>query len=453
MATVGCLHVNAGMPGDSVRVIANSREGVDPMAAYNSPGNATATEDGAAALELRSFNPFGPHVGSAYRFLEQAREQEPIFFSEPMQSWCVTRYDDIKRIASDWKTFSSSDAFPRPTGLPEIAQRAADFLFDNTIVTVGDPPRHTAVRRIVHHGFKPGTIAAFEPSIRRIITAIADRLPESGGFDLVSEFSSVVPLEVIMHVTGFPPSEHDKLRRWIADETVLFAGSAALGERELIDHGRSFNEAVAYLRELVEIRRADPGDDLISLMINGDPHGHALSVDEIVIQTLGLVSAGWETTGNAITNIVSALLQQPSRWSALARGEVAIEQVIAEGLRFDTSVFGLFRTAKRDVTVGGVTFAEGDRIFLFYASANHDTDYFVAPEEFRLDRANAKQHLSFGHGIHNCIGAPLARLELEIALELLADRYPQLRLEDDGQAPAYKTFSQLKGPTTLRVVA
>ncbi|MUN39011.1 cytochrome P450 [Actinomadura litoris] len=318
---------------------------------------------------------------------------------------------------------------------------------------MGDPPRHTAVRRLVHHGFKPGTVAAFEPAIRRIIAANVDRLPESGGFDLVGEFATVVPLEVIMHVTGFPLSEHAKLRRWIADETVLFAGTAALGESELIAHGRSFGEAVEYLRELVEIRRADPGDDLMSLMIKGDPDGHALSVDEIVIQTLGLVSAGWETTGNAITNIVSALLQQPSRWTALARGEIAIGQVVAEGLRFDTSVLGLFRTATRETTVGDVTFKEGDRLFLFYSSANHDTDHFEAPEEFRLDRTNAKQHLSFGHGIHNCIGAPLARLELEIALELLAARYPGLRLEAEDQAPEYKPFSQFKGPTTLRVVA
>ncbi|TYB44985.1 cytochrome P450 [Actinomadura chibensis] len=404
-------------------------------------------------LDLRSFNPFGPHVGSAYRYFEQAREREPIFFSEPLQAWCVTRYDDVKRIASDWKTFSSSDAFPKPVGLPDEAQWAADFLFDNTVITIGDPPRHTAVRRLVHDGFKPGTIARFEPSIRRIIAKNVDRLPRSGAFDLVAEFSSVVPLEVITQVTGFPLDENEKLLRWIADETVLFAGTAGLTEEELIDHGRGFAEAVAYLRELVEARRAHPRDDLISLMVTGDPDGSVLNADEIAMQALGLVSAGWETTGNAITNIVGALLEEPSRWAALVRGEVAVDQVVAEGLRFDTSVFGLFRTATREATVGGITFAAGDRLFLFYASANHDADQFPAPKELQLDRANAKKHLGFGHGIHNCIGAPLARLELEISLELLAARYPGLRLADDDRSPTYKPFNQFRGPEFLRVVA
>jgi cytochrome P450 len=239
----------------------------------------------------------------------------------------------------------------------------------------------------------------------------------------------------------------------MTDQIALFVGTAALGEQKLIEHGRSYAEGIAYLRDLVEIRRADPGDDLISVMILGDPHGHTLNVDEIVAQTMGLVSAGWETTGNAITNTVRALLEEPSRWSALVRGEVEIDQVVAEGLRFDTSVLGLFRTATRDATVGQVDVREGDRLFLFYASANHDADQFPFPEEFRLDRPNAKlKHLSFGHGIHNCIGAPLAKLELEIVLELLADRFPRLRLDDD-QPPAYKPFSQFRGPETLRVVA
>lgn len=405
---------------------------------------------GTDLFDLHSFNPFGPHVASVYRFLEQARDREPIFFSEPLQSWCITRYDDIKQIAGDPETFSSSNAFPKPVGLPPEAQQAADFIFGNTIVTLGDPPRHTAVRRIVHEGFKPRAIATFEPSIRQIIAEHVDRLP--GSFDLVSAFADVVPLEVVMHVTGFPSNENDNLRRWMADQMALFAGTAALTEQELVEHGKSYAEAITYLRNLVEIRRAAPGGDLISVMIHGDPHGDTLSVDEIVAQTMGLVSAGWETTGNAITNTVRALLEPPSRWSALVHGEVEVDQIVAEGLRYDTSVLGLFRTAAREVTVGEVTFHEGDTLFLFYASANHDAGQFPSPEEFRLDRTNTKLHLSFGHGIHNCIGAPLAKLELEIVLELLADRFPRLRLDDDDQH-AYKPFSQFRGPERLRLIA
>jgi cytochrome P450 len=407
---------------------------------------------GGDLLDLRSFNPFGPHTASVYRFLEQARDREPIFFSEPLQAWCVTRYDDIKEIAANPEAFSSRNAFPRPVGLPREAQEAADFLFGNTIVTLGDPPRHTAVRRIVHEGFKPSAIAAFEPSIREVIARHVDRLPRTGAFDLVSAFADVVPLEVVMHVTGFPPDDNARLRHWMGDQIALFAGTAVLSEQQLIEHGRSYAEAIAYLRDLVEVRRAAPGHDLISIMILRDPHGEALSVDEIVAQTMGLVSAGWETTGNAITNTVRALLEETDRWAALVRGEVELGQVVAEGLRYDSSVLGLFRTVTRDATVGRVDFHAGDRVFLFYVSANHDADQFAVPEEFRLDRPNSLKHLSFGHGIHNCIGAPLARLELEIVLELLAARFPRLRLADDGEQAAYKPFSQFRGPESLRVV-
>lgn len=405
------------------------------------------------AVDLRSFDPFGAHVASIYRYLEQARETEPIFYSEPLQAWCVTRYDDIKRIASDPSTFSSSNSFPRPTGLPAEAQEAADFIFSNTIVTIGDPPRHTLVRRILHEGFKPSTIARFEPDIRKIITKHVDLLPLRGSFDLAGEFAHTIPLEVGMYVTGFPLSENDNLRGWMADQVAFFAGTAWLDERQLIEHGRNYADAIAYLRELVRLRRAEPRDDLISIMTRRDEQGEMLTDDEVAAQTIGLIAAGWENTSNAITNIVRALLEDPAHWERFVRGEVDIDQIIAEGVRFDTSVPGLFRTVAEETTVGSFTFQRGDRIFLFYASANHDKNHFPLPEEFQLDRPNAKKHLAFGHGIHNCIGAALAKLELSLVLELLKDRYPRLRLADASAPPRYRKISQHRGQETLQVVA
>ncbi|KFU75800.1 hypothetical protein SAMN04489729_6930 [Amycolatopsis lurida] len=404
-------------------------------------------------VDLRSFDPFGAHVASIYRYLEHARETEPIFFSEPLQAWCVSRYDDIKRIASDPSTFSSSNSFPRPTGLPAEAQLAADFIFSNTIVTISDPPRHTLVRRVLHEGFKPSTIARFEPDIRQIIAKHIDLLPLRGTFDLAGEFAHTIPLEVGMYVTGFPLSENDNLRGWMADQVAFFAGTAWLSEQQLIDHGRNYADAITYLRKLVRLRRAEPRDDLISIMTRRDQHGDMLTDDEVAAQTIGLIAAGWENTSNAITNIVRALLEDLSQWESFVRGEVDIDQIIAEGLRFDTSVPGLFRTVAEEATVGSFTFHRGDRIFLFYASANHDESHFTLPEEFQLDRPNAKKHLGFGHGIHNCIGAALAKLELSLVLELLKDRYPRLRLADASAPPRYRKISQHRGQETLRVVA
>jgi cytochrome P450 len=333
------------------------------------------------------------------------------------------------------------------------AQLAADFIFSNTIVTLGDPPRHTAVRRILHEGFKPSTIASFEPAIREIIAKHVSLLPLQGSFDLAGEFAHFIPLEVGMYVTGFPLSENDKLKRWLADQVAFFAGTAYLSEQQLIDHGRSYADAITYLRELVQLRRAEPRNDLISIMTRRDAHGDTLTDDEIAAQTIGLIAAGWENTSNAITNIVRALLEEPSQWESFVRGDVDVDQIIAEGLRYDTSVPGLFRTVAKDATVGSVTFSRGDRIFLFYASANHDDTHFPLPKEFELDRSNARKHLGFGHGIHNCIGISLAKLELSLVLELLRERYPRLRLADASAPPRYRQISQHRGQETLLLLS
>ncbi|MEO3784933.1 cytochrome P450 [Actinocorallia sp. B10E7] len=400
--------------------------------------------------DLSAYNPFGPHLGVMYEMLRQARETTPVFFSEPLQAWCLTRYDDVRAVAADPETFSSKGVFPRPVGLQEDAQRAMDHLFDDPILTIQDPPDHGPQRRITYEGFGPRSIAAFAPAVREIIEGFADRLPRDEPFNLAEEFSDRITLAAAMKVVGFADEDYDRFSRWVHDGILLAFSGPLLSVADQERYGKYVNDGYAYVSDLVDERRADPKDDLISMIVHGEFQGRRLTHKEVVNIATGLISAGWHTTGGALTNIMAVLLERPERWDALVNGGVSAEDVVTEGLRHDNSTVGFFRTVTRDTRVGDVDLRAGDRIFLSYAAANHDPAKFAEPEEFRPGRPNASAFLSFGHGIHYCIGAPLAKLELQYALEALAARYPGLRAQ--GEPVRYKELSQFKTPESLWVV-
>lgn len=413
-----------------------------------SPAGAEDNAEAAGPLhELAEFNPFGPGIEELYDVLRQARERTAVFYSKSIDAWCVTRYADVMRVAADHKTFSSRNAILRPSALPEVAQRAVDFKYDHTSLGLGDPPRHTLVRRIVHEGFKPKAIAAFEPAIRELIAGHVAGLPADRPFDLVADFASVVPLAVILQTIGLPSSDITRVRQWNESQLALLVGHGHLDAAQLTQHGERYLEGISYFRDIVEERRRSPGDDLVSYLARGGQ----LTTEEAIAQTYSLIAAGWETTANAMANAVRALLDGGDLWRGLARGTVDPAPVVLEALRFDTPVIGMFRSALRDVTIGGVRVPEGARVFIMLASANYDPDEFPAPDAFHLGRSNPMRHLSFGHGIHNCVGAPLARLELGISLKLLAERFPDLTLSSPEKI-TYKRIMQFKGPKELWVV-
>lgn len=398
--------------------------------------------------DLRRFDLYGAHADEADSYFKYARKVEPIFFSEVLQSWCVTRYDDVKTIALDPIGFSSAEALPRPKGLPAETKPMLDLLYNNSNLTFTDPPGHAPVRRIVHEGFNPRTIASFEPAIREIIERQLDTISGKARFDLVAEFTDRITLAGVMRVIGFPEADGDRLRVWVNDVVSVVAMNQFLTSEALVEHGRSFDHAIAYLLDLVAQRHAAPQRDLITFMAETSMGGRELSDMEVANLAINLLTAGWETTGNGIDHTVRALLEEPSRWDRLVRGEASVEAVAMEGLRYKGVTSGLYRSATRHVVIAGVPIQEGDSVLLLFGSANRDEEKFENAEEFQMDRKPTVQPLSFGQGIHNCVGAPLAKMEMRLALECLAARFPGLSL-DREQTISRKKASIFQGLEAL----
>ncbi|TQS31217.1 cytochrome P450 [Microbispora sp. KK1-11] len=293
-------------------------------------------------------------------------------------------------------------------------------------------------------------MASYEPMIREMVDRFIKRLPGDKNFDLVADFSNLAPLLAIMHVIGFPEEHYAAAWEMADDLLAIVLGHHALDSEELNTRSKRLNAKFAYLQRLVEDRMASPRDDLISVMLHNEVQGKKLSPSEVVCNAFTLLSAAWETTSSTLASTVAALLEHREQWAALARGEADVQSIVPEGLRYDTPAIGLFRTASVDTAVGGVRINKGDRLILLFASANHDPANFEDPERFRIDRESTSPHLAFGHDIHHCVGAALAKAELVIMLESLTQRFPLLRRVDHNPL-VYKPMSQLKAPAELWV--
>jgi cytochrome P450 len=402
-------------------------------------------------FDLNSFNPIGVDVADPYPFLRYARENEPVFSSAALGAWCVTRHDDIMEVVTDTDTYSSRDAVPRPRGLPPETEEVAQWLWsDAPAIAFLDPPEHTRVRAVVRAGFTPRALAAFEPGIRDIIEEYAARLVGRDRVDLVSEFATPLPLSVVMHVIGVPRADHGIVQDWVDALNLIVLESAFADRQALVDTAATHRRSLGYLHSLMDDRVASPRDDLISFFVHSDVKGQRLTYDEVASQIFSMLIAGTATTGNTLCNTIQALLEQPVRWADLVAGRTPPDDVVNEGLRHNTPVFGLFRSTTRDTQLSGKAIPAGSMVFLLFSSACHDEARYENPGEFDCRRPGLAQHMAFGYGIKYCIGAPLAKLELAIALEVLARRFPNLRLASTAPA-TYNQRGQLRALESLWV--
>lgn len=348
------------------------------------------------------------------------------------------RYDDVKTVLTDFRRFSSE------YGGPEAGA------FAGSLIT-SDPPRHTQMRGLITRAFTPRAIAGLEERIRTLTAALLDQGMSAGRFDLVHDLSGPLPVMVIAEMLGIPAGDRTRFKEWsdhvVASANVLFTGQP---DPDAAARTRAMEEMLAYFTRAIQERKERPTEDLISDLLAAEIEDERLTEQEILSFCWLLLVAGNETTTNLITNAVLTFLEQPDLYARLRQQPDLLPAAIEEVLRYRSPVQAMFRLATEEVALAGQTIPAGQRIIAWIGSANRDESQFEAPDEFRLDRS-PNPHLAFGHGIHFCVGAPLARLEAKIALEALLERLPLLRRADDAPLEPLEGF-MVHGVSSLPLV-
>ncbi|MGH8903475.1 MAG: cytochrome P450 family protein [Egibacteraceae bacterium] len=337
--------------------------------------------------------------------------------------WLITRYDDVERALRDPRLVKDARNALTTEWLAWIPDGVKPFLEH---MLVSDPPDHTRLRALVHKAFSPRLIEGLRPRIQQIADELLDAVEDDRAMDLIDSYAFPLPMTVITELLGVPSRDRDRFREWSnAAVKVEFEGNG-----ELFPEPRqaAFASFAAYFRALFEDKRANPSDDLVTALVLAEEEGEALDEDELVAMLFLLLVAGHETTVNLIGNGMLALLRHPDQLRMLQADQALIVPAVEELLRYDGPVeTSTFRYAAEDVEVNGATIPQGEIVLVVLASANRDADRFTDADRLDITRTD-NRHLAFGKGIHFCLGAPLARMEAQIAIGTLLRRLPKLRL-------------------------
>lgn len=398
------------------------------------------------------FDPFvAPYLSDPYPFWLRAREQEAVFYSPQIDYWVITRYEDIKAIFSDPETFSAGNAQTpiRPLA-PEVTKLLRDGgLKTRPVMSNCDPPEHTRIRRHTWGAFTRKRVAQLEPQIRALVTQFIDRIENQKRVDLVREMFYELPVYVLFIFLGIPETDIGRIKTWSRKRLMLTWGRLT-DEQQLVE-AKGLLEYWKYTEAFIESLLANPPDDYVGDLIRvSQADKSELTIDEITNIVYGLVLAGHETTTSMSSNAILTLMQHRDAWERLCVEPEAIPNAVEESLRFNSSVTTWRRKTTRAVEIAGTAVPADSNLLLALCSGNHDSAHFADPEKFDIDRPNIRSHLSFGFGIHFCLGAPLARLELKIILEELVRRLPNLRLSDN-QTWSYPPNTTFRGPEQLWV--
>ena len=362
--------------------------------------------------------------------------------------WMLTRYRDIHSVLRDPRF--SVERLRAPVmrdnldRMPEFLRRSATGM--RSMLTM-DPPDHTRVRKLVNKVFTPKRIAALRGHIEAIVRELADEAQAKGTFDLIHDVAEPLPAIVIAELLGVPVEDHRQFRQWSSTMINGFASPSAEGRATGAEAARQIFD---YLADIIAARRRAPREDLISAMIAAQEERDALTDAELLATGNLLLLAGHETTTNLIGNGTLALLREPDQWKRLCNEPALLPTAIEELLRYDGPVQATVRVALEDVAIDDHVIPEGSLVLVSIGSANHDPDTFEDPDQLDLAR-DPNPHLAFGFGTHFCLGAPLARLEAQLAFDALTKRFPGLSLVEDR--PVYRANPVLRGLTSLDVAA
>jgi cytochrome P450 len=375
----------------------------------------------------------------------------PIFFAPSIGYYVITRYADIEEVFRDPATFSAAAAqAPLVPLVPEAQQilLAGGHKPQPSMVSL-DEPEHARLRKPAARAFSMKRVTAMIPAIEATAAGLLDRVAGATEFDLVATLAFPLPANIVFSLMGVPEEDFAQLKRWCGYRAALAWGRPAPEDQVEIATGMAAYRK--YLRDLVDAKAGEPGDDLTTDLIA--IHHEAperLSLGEISSILFSLSFAGHETTTGLIGNTMRRLLEDPARWAEVVRQPDLIPVAVEESLRYDPSVPVWRRITTRPVTLAGVDLPAGARLFLWLAAAGRDATVFADPDQFDLHRPDADRHLAFGKGLHFCLGANLGRLEAQIAIAELARRYPRLRLAPDQELTFHPNIS-FRGPQALKV--
>ncbi len=343
-------------------------------------------------------------VTDPYPIYAKWRAEQPIWWADDMQGWVLSRYDDVRAVLKDPNNFSSELPASRSAGTMSLP-----LLHD-------DPPRHTALRAIVNRSFTSRVMKAIEGDLEAVVEELLDKIDVEHPVDIAESLTIPLPVALISHFMGIPFERKDDFKRW--SDSLTATGTAKTMEERMPD----ILEMMDFFRGEIPKRRDSTGDDLISKVVAAEIEGEGLTEEVIVGYCQLLLIAGNETTTNLLSNLLHYIADHPDVWEALRADPDKIEAAIEECLRYDPPVHWINRTALHDTEFHGQKVARGETVYTVLGSANRDADHYEDPDTFRLDRPRSDHH-TFGHGIHFCIGAPLARMEAKHALIGMLKRF------------------------------
>jgi cytochrome P450 len=395
-------------------------------------------------MDTRDNSPFvtSSFKADPYPFYQELRTEAPVArtrLPDGTEVYVVSRYEDVLAGLKDERLIKNiHNARPDPNG--EMSRMISD-----TSMLKSDPPEHTRLRALAHAAFTPKFIHRLRSHIQEIADRLVDAVQDQGRMDLIDDFAFPLPITVICEMLGVPASDAHLFREWsgaLIDSGTLSSETPQVIP-EVIQH-------LQYLSVLIAERRAVPRDDLISALTQANEHGDQLNEAELLGTSLLLLVAGHETTVNLIGNGMFALLQRPDQWERLKQDPTLVKDAVEELLRLVNPVHLVNRYAAEDLVISGVPIPKGSHLLLLLAAADHEPDAFAEPERLDVNRG-VTRHVAFGQGIHYCLGAPLARLEGEIAFTTLLTRLPDLHLAISPEDVIWRPAIELRGLQSLPV--
>jgi cytochrome P450 len=412
--------------------------------------NASVPDPNLETVTSVEFNPLLPEFRvNPYPFYHQLRAADPVHWSGFLGFWVLSRYADCVAVLRDATRFSADpkDLAIDPRLMSDLGADRPLMQMQEKWMLLMNPPDHTRLRTLVTKAFTPRVVEGMRPRIQDLVDQLLDTVQAAGTMDVIADLAYPLPAIVIAGMLGVPVEDRDKLKDW---SSTLARTLDPIVTPEVLTAGDEATLAfIDYFSNLVAKRRQDPQDDLLSGLIAAEEQGDRLSEDELLATAILLFGAGHETTMNLIGNGLLALFRHPDQLEKLRHSPALIQSAVEEFLRYDGPVQMTARTAMENLEIGGRAVSKGQQVIILLGAANRDPAQFPDPDRLDITRAE-NRHIAFSHGIHYCLGAPLARVEAQITINTLLRRVPALQLKNEDLE--WREMVTLRGLKALPIV-